>query len=279
MAVSAGYFQTVGIPLLQGREFTALDGADAPPVAVLSDSTAHHLFPNQNPIGRRVKFGDLASAQPWMTIIGVVGETEGSVTSRVAPYQPVMYRPLMQGGTSHLRVFVRTRGPSSAMLVPMRSTISGVVPNAPLIGGMTTMDAVLERQLGPLRINAVVLGAFAALALVVATLGIYGTVAYLVEQRTSEIGVRIALGAQSAEIVLLNMRRAFGMSVAGIVIGIAGSYLVTGLLRSLIYDTSPTDPRVFGGAAVLLATVTFAAAYIPARRTLAIDPARVLRRL
>jgi putative ABC transport system permease protein len=276
--VSPEYFHVVGVRIIGGREFTALDGPDAPPVAILSDSTARRLFANGDAIGRRVKFGPPSSVSPWMTVVGIAREVNPSRTAASSPrYHPVIYRPLTQISTSSLRVFVRTRGPSAAVLADLRAVIRNSMPGAPLVGSITTFDAVLDRQLAPLRINAVVLGAFAFIAVVVAMLGIYGIVAYLVELSTGEIGVRMALGARRSDVVLLQVGAVMRIAAIGIAGGLVGSYLLTGVIRSLIYDTSPTDVRAFGGSALLLAAVTLLAAYLPARRAATIDPAIALR--
>jgi hypothetical protein len=276
LVVSPGYFRTVGTRLIRGREFTTADGLDAPPVAMLSDSTARRLFPNEDPIGRRVKFGPPSSSLPWLTIVGVVAEGGQMLTAKAPSYRPVLYRASIQVPMTHIRLMVRTIGPSSAVLPAMRATIHELAPNSPVMG-LTTIDEVTDRVLSPLRTNALVLTAFAILAVIIAALGIYGTVAYLVEDRTEEIGVRTALGATRADVVLLHMNDAAIMAALGIVGGLIGSYLLTQVLRSMIYDTSPTDPGVLASTAVLLAAVALAAAFIPARRAAAVDPVRALR--
>ncbi|HTA74371.1 MAG TPA: ADOP family duplicated permease [Gemmatimonadaceae bacterium] len=274
--VSPGFFRTVGARLIRGREFTEADGPQAPPVAILSDSTARRFFPNQDPIGRRVMFGP-ASAPSWITIVGVAGEIGHPLTtSRAAPYRPTLYRPIAQVSTSHVRFLVRTHGPSAALLTPIRAAIRSVVPDAPLVG-LTTVDEATDRQLAPLRSNALVVSTLALLTLGIAALGIYGMVGYLVEQRTNEIGLRMALGARPIEVIGLALRFALGATVMGILCGMLGAYLLAQLLRSLIYDTSPSDPRIFAAAATVFAAVALAAAYVPARRATRIDPARALR--
>jgi len=205
----------------------------------------------------------------------------GSVTtSKPPPYSPTMYRPLAQATalTPGLRFAVRTRGPSGALLAAVRSAIREFRPDVPIIG-LTTIEAFRETQLAPLRINAVVLGAFAVLATFVAVVGVYGTIAYLVHQGSTEISIRMALGAQPVDVLALNVRLAFSMTLRGIVVGIVGSFALTRILRAVLYDTSPTDPQVFAGAATVLAAAALAGGYFPARRATRIDPARALQSL
>ncbi len=275
--ISAGYFRTVTTLPIRGREFSTVDGPLAPPVAILSDSTARSLFPRENAIGRRIRFGPPSSPSPWMTIVGIAGEpAPDGALSAIRHYNPVLYRPLAQVGTTHLRIFVRTAGPSASLVSAVRSVVRSSLPTAPVVG-VTSMTAVRERRLSPLRTNAVVFGAFAIMSLVIAAVGLYGVVSYLVHESTTEIGIRMALGAARRRVLVEHLRSALVIVGAGVALGLAGAYVATQVLQSMLYDTSPSDPQVFAGAAALMALVTLAATIIPAQRATKIDPARALR--
>jgi ABC-type antimicrobial peptide transport system permease subunit len=185
-------------------------------------------------------------------------------------------RPLAMAPSGDLRLTVRTRGKPEPVLPSVRETFHEVAPAAPL-AVLTSSDTMLNRQLSPFRVNAIVLGWFAFFTLVIAAVGIYGIVAYLVTQRTSENGIRMALGARPAHVVLPNMRLALEVIAVGTIVGLVGSFALTRILRSVLFDVSPTDPRIFAAAAALLALVTLGASYFPARRATRVDPARALR--
>lgn len=276
--VSPDEFLVQGIPVLHGRAFTTADGPSDPPVAIISEPTANRLFPEGNAVGRRVRFVPSSNATAWMTIVGVVGATRLSALAPTEPYHPAMYRPLTQAPTSMLAFALRTRGPSTALMPAVRRATHEVVPGVPL-AALTSIEDRLGSQLAPLRANTVVLAVLAFFALAIAALGLYGLVAHLVTERTREIGVRIALGASGPAVIRLVMHSALVMVGWGVVAGLVASYVLTRILRSLLYGSSVSDPRVFAAAAVVLVTTALLAAYLPARRATRVDPMLALRTL
>lgn len=277
--VTAGYFKVISLPLVEGREFLPSDGPTSPSVAILDEPTARRLFPRESPVGRRVKFGGPSSTSPWMTIVGVVGAMNGALTTSTRPpYHPLIYRPLTQAPSTVLRFVVHTRGSSAAAIPTVRTVVGTLLPDIP-IAGLSTVESFVESQVRPLKVNAVAVGTLALLALSLATLGIYGIIAQIVGERTVEIGIRIALGAMPSDSLALGIGAALKMLIPGLVGGVLGALTVTRLLDSMIYDTSPTDQYVFGGAIAVLVVVGVVAGYLPARRAMLTDPARVLRDL
>jgi putative ABC transport system permease protein len=277
-SITPDAFKVLGIPLLDGRAFTDADGPLDPLVAVLDKPTAGRLFPNERAVGRRVKFGPPSSSFPWMTIIGIVGASRRDIFKSQDPYSPVMYRPLDQAPTAMFAFAVRTRGPAQAILPTVRATLRTTVPSVPL-AALTTIEERLNQQLAPLRVNSVVLGALSLFALSIAALGVFGTVAYFVTQRTTEIGIRLALGAPRKAVLWVSIRSSIVMIMMGVCVGLGGSFALTRILRAWLYGTSPTDPRVFAVASLVLAVTALAAGYIPARRVLRVDPMIALRNL
>jgi hypothetical protein len=274
--VSPEEFIVQGIPVLHGRAFTAADGPDDPAVAILSAPTARRLFPEGNAVGRRVRFVSSSDASAWMTIVGIVGATRLSALAPVEAYHPATYRPLTQAPTSMLAFALRTRGSSTALMPAVRRAVHEVAPGVPL-AALTSIEDRLGSELAPLRANTIVLGALALFALAIAALGLYGIVAHLVTERRREISIRIALGASAAAVIRLAMRSVLAMVGWGLLAGLVASYASTRILRSLLYGSSTSDPRVFVVAALVLVTTATAAAFLPARRAARVDPMLALR--
>jgi len=277
--VTPGYFQTMGIPVLRGREFTAEDRSDAPLVALVNETAVKKLWPNKNPIGGTIKMLDPKA--PWATVIGVVKDVRSAGYQEDIP--PTMYFPHAQAGRSAyytpaaMNLVIKADGDPTTLAGPVRQVVHRLSASTP-VSQVRTMDEVVAASVASRRFSTELLGGFAALALLLAGIGIYGVIAYDVSQRTYEIGLRMALGAQSGQVAGMMLGRGVRMVALGLILGVAGSLGVTGVLRSLLVDVSRLDPVTIGGVVVVLAVVAAGAAYLPARRASAVDPMVALRR-
>jgi putative ABC transport system permease protein len=275
--VSDGYFEAMKIPVKNGREFTARDTVAAPRVAVVNEALARKHWPDDSPIGKRVAF---SQDEPlWYEIVGVVGNVKHrglDATDRPELYVP--YRqPLFAGWTVRpMYVAVRTAGEPLAIASEVRRLVARLDRDQP-ISDVRTMDARIGRSLSGRRFNTILLGAFAALALTLAAVGIYGIVAYSVTERTHEIGLRLALGAQRRDVLAMIVRQGMSMTIAGSVVGVAAALALTRVMSSLLFDISASDPLTFTTIPLLLAAVAFVACYVPARRATRVDPLVALR--
>ena len=267
--VSTGYFRTMGIPQLEGRDFEEQDTADVPSVAVVNDTMARQLWPGLDPIGRRVRLRDAG----WVTVVGVVGDVRHSGPSE--PTQPQVYTTHEQDARIFACVVARTAGDPMAMAAPMRAAIWSVDKDQP-VWKVRAMEELVAGSRGTARALSLLVGVFAAVALGLAGVGIYGVMAYAVSQRTREIGIRMALGAASGRVLRLVVGRALALTGVAIVIGAIGATALARLLGTLLFGVGPADPLTFAAAAVALGTVGALAAYLPARRAARIDPVRAL---
>jgi len=273
-SVSPGYFRTLGIPLLSGRDFTEQDKVDSRFVVILSNSTAKKLFPNENPIGHQILFGtDNGNGLP-AEVIGVVGDVRSQELSKSNDVE--FYRPWPQRSTPFLNVLVRSATKPEATAGIVRSALNKIDNGLPILQP-NTLDAIVSQSLGQQRLTMTLLGVFAGIALLLAVVGIYGAVAYTVEQRTGEIGVRMALGAQAIDVLRLVVRQGMNPVILGLVIGLAGTFAVGRLLAAQLYQISPHDPFLLAAAAILLAVAALLACLIPARRATRVDPIQALR--
>jgi putative ABC transport system permease protein len=272
--VTPGYFRTLKIPLLAGREFDSRDTADSPTVAVINEAFARWAFPDQDPIGRRVKFAKPTTESPWYEVIGVVrGEKQDGLDKEI---KPEVYRAQSENPQSQLVMVVRTTGNPMTLAGAVREEIRAVDRDLPPYD-IRPMNEVLSASFARQRFTVTLLGVFAALALGLAAIGIYGVVAYSVTQRTYEIGLRRALGAQSGDVLKLVGGQLARLAVTGIGLGLAASIALTRLIASLLFDVSATDPTTFAAVALLLGGVALLAAGIPARRAVKVDPMVALR--
>jgi putative ABC transport system permease protein len=274
-AVGGDYFRLMRIPVRKGRTFGAEDRAGAPGVVVLNDAAAAVLFPNADPIGKRLKLGAPTSDRPWLTVVGVVESSVGSPLGRSRP-TGFVYVPFAQQPGRPFTIYARTTADPMTLAALVRSEIRAVDADV-AVDGITTMEASLSSWIGPVRFFARLLGGLSALALALAALGIYGVVSYVVAQRTREIGIRMALGATAPGILRLVLSYGVALTVVGVILGIAGSFALTGVLRGILYNTSATDPVVFGVVSLFLALVSVAACYVPARRAMRVEPNVALR--
>ena len=267
----AGYAATLRIPVLRGREFDQHDDANAPLVAIVNDTTARRYWPNQNPIGRHVLLGRIP--QP-IEIVGVFGDIRN--VSLAADVAPEIYVPFAQRPWANIKLIVRTAGDPHAYVSAVRSRVLAMDPDQP-VTAVETIDELLENGAAQPRFTAYLLGSLSGAALLLAIVGIYGVIAYTVAERTQEMGIRIALGAQRADILRLVLRQGLMLAAAGIAIGVAVAVALTHFLESLLYRVSVTDPAIFASGAVLFTAVALLASYIPARRATRVHPIVALR--
>jgi predicted permease len=270
-----GYFKTMGIPLLAGREFTPQDTAAALKVAIISERIVREYFPGgpDEALGRRVSVNDRGD---WLTVVGVVADIRQRGLDQ--PVQPMIYVPFQQDRSGFLRfvAFVaRTSTPGSVM-EGIRAEIRRAAPDLP-IQSTVTMDEAVAASVAQPRFRMVLLGVFAMTATLIATCGLYGLMAYAVTQRRREIGVRMALGAQRRDVLRLVLTRALRIVVAGLIVGLAGAAGVTRVLQTFLFGVTPTDPIAFTIVTLLLMAVGLMAAWLPARRATLIDPWAALR--
>jgi cell division protein FtsX len=272
---SEGYFRCLGIPLLHGRLFNEADGMEAPHVAVISESVARQKWPGQDPLGQTIEFGNMDGDIRLLMIVGVVGEVRASNLER--PPRPTIYvnyrqRPL---STSQFTIVLNTRSEPAAIFAAARKILNELDPTIP--PRFNTFTQIFSTSLNGRRFNLLLVGVFAMAALLSAMAGIFGVLAYSVARRTREIGVRIALGATTGNVLGLVLRQALVTAVIGVAIGLAGSFILTRTMSSLLFEVSPTDPATLVATALLLMLVALLASYIPARRATRVDPMVALR--
>jgi predicted permease len=273
-SVSPGYFRTLKIPLLSGRDFTEQDKTDSRLVVILSTSTAKKLFPNENPIGHQILFGtDNGNGLP-AEVIGVVGDVRSQELSKSNDVE--FYRPWPQRSAPFLNVVVRSATKPQATAGIVRSALNKIDHGLPILQP-NTLDAIVSQSLGQQRLTMTLLGVFAGIALLLAVVGIYGAVAYTVEQRTGEIGVRMALGAQTTDVLRLVVRQGMNPVILGLIVGLAATFAVGRLIATQLYQISPHDPFLLGAATIGLAISALLACVIPARRATLVDPIQALR--
>jgi predicted permease len=266
--ITPGYFQALQIPLRRGRLFLDTDRKGSMPVVVISEAAANKYFPGEDPIGRTITINE------DLTIIGVVGDVHQ--VSLETGTRADAYMPLAQGRVSGAELVVRTSTDPYDVVPAVKAAVFAVLPDVPL-RNMGTMEELVSRRLAQRRLNMLLLGLFGLLGLVIAAVGIYGLMAFLVAQRTREIGVRIALGATVSQVVAMVLTRALLLVAAGLVIGAAGAWYLSAAARSFLYALQPTDPRAFLAAALALFAASLVASWIPARRAARVDPIVALR--
>jgi putative ABC transport system permease protein len=264
------YFSTLRIPVLRGRNFTSADGEDAAPVVIVSDSMARKFWPNEEPIGRRLRVVN----GPWLTIVGVFGDVIHDWFNR--RNTPAMYRPFRQAPTDYMCLVIRTAGDPATLAPAARRALLGVDPDQPVFEVMTMRRALHERTIGLLYLSAI-MAVFAAMALLLASVGLYALITYLVAQRRHEIGVRIALGASASDVVRLTVGQALRLTLTGAAIGLVLSIALSRLMEAGMLGIATSDARVFAGFAAVLIVTALLAGYVPARRAAAIDPITALR--
>ena len=283
-AVSPDYFQTLGIPLLQGRSFETRDRAERPQVAIIDETMAREFWPDESPIGRRVAFefrGTRESPEPvWREVVGVVGHVrhyELRSESRVEIYVPFTQPPIyMENRRPAMAVYLKTDGDPTRLVAPIKNQLAALDPNLPIYD-VQTMDDVLHQQVGNDRIMSSILAIFAGVALLLAAVGVYGVIAYAVSQRTREIGLRMALGARASDVVRMVLKRSVVMTTLGLGAGLALAALAARSLGGFLFEVDANDPLTFAGITGLLFVVALLASYLPARRATRVNPTVALR--
>ena len=276
--VSSDYFKLMQVPLMRGRFFTDGDVDGKDPVAIIDEATARRYWPDRDPIGRRLRFGQDPAAsrttQSWRTVVGVVKDIkQDGLDSNGIPH---IYIPVYQYPGRSLSLALRTSLPATALEPQIRQQVQSIDPGLPVFG-ISSMNEVLDRSLAPRRFSADLVLAFAGLALLLASIGIYGLLAYMVGQRSREIGVRMALGARRVDILKLILGKGFVLAVIGIIAGVVFAFSGASAMASLLYGVRPHDPAVFMAVPFLLLMVAILASYIPARRATKVDPVTALR--
>ncbi len=270
--VSVGYFDTVGVPIVRGREFARTDTVGAPEVVVINEAMAQRFWPGQDPIGKRFKFfGDA----DYTTVIGVAKDSKVLALAE-SPTPPYIYESLAQNYTPGLTLHVCTTADASHLAAPLRQAIQQLDPKLSIFN-IRTVEEQVAQSLQPLETNAMLLGGFGLLALLLASIGLYGVTSYAVSQRTREIGVRMALGANQRTVLALVLGRGMILVGVGVAAGLSVSLLSASVMRSLVAGVNPRDPVTFASTAVVLMIVALTANFVPARRATRIDPLVALR--
>jgi putative ABC transport system permease protein len=282
-AVYPGYFRTMRVPVLSGRELSEADNGSVPDVVLINDYMARHYWPGESPIGKRITFDDPQKNPSWATVVGVVKNTVRS--NWINPAEEEVFVPYLQskqylqnpsGPFAYLTLVVRTAGDPANLASEIQGAIHSIDRNVP-ISEVQTMEQVVTKATGESRFYPTLLSAFACVALVLAAVGIYGVMSYSVSRRIHEMGIRMALGAQREDVLKLVVWHGVLLAIAGIAVGMAGALALTRLMSGLLYGTKPADPATFITAVVVLGLVAIVSSYIPARRAAKVDPMTALR--
>jgi len=268
-----GYFQTLGIPLIRGRIFDEHDGANTPHVAVISESLARDRWPNQDPIGHTIEFGNMDGDLRLLTIVGIVGDTHEYGLD--APPRPTVYVNLFQRPRAAITLTMLSDADTRMVTSTARGILQDLNPEIP--AKFRTFSQVYSASLGSRKFNVILIGFFGIVALLLATAGVFGVMAYSVSLRTREIGVRVALGAGSGDVLGMILRQGLRTIFIGVAIGIAGALALTRTVESLLFGVTATDPLTFSAVTLLLVGAALLACFIPARRATKVDPMVALR--
>jgi putative ABC transport system permease protein len=274
-AVTPGFFRTFGTPLLRGRDFEPMDAEDSPRVAIINETMARRYWPDTDPIGKRFRYGSGEDNQsPWRTVVGVVADARRSGLEQEA--RPSTFLPHRQRPSSSMTLLLRTTADPLSLVSALRREVREIDPNLP-VAEIATLESLLSERLAQRRFNTVLLGVFSVLALLLASVGIYGVIAYTVSQSTREIGIRMALGARSGNVLRLVLGQVVVLLMLGIAVGVAGALALSRTLSGMLYGMSATDPGTYLGIAAFLAAVALLASYLPARRASRVDPIIAMR--
>jgi len=269
--ITPGYFETLGIPLLKGRRFTEADAQkDAPAVVIINETMARQIWPGEDAIGRRFRF---FQSEP-VEIVGIAKDIKALSLGEAS--SAMVYQPVFEAPKGAITFFVRTAAAPGGMVAELHRIVRGTDTHIPIVYEKTIEDH-MAFALWPSWMGAVLLGAFGFLALLLASMGVYGVMAYSVSQRTRELGIRMALGAQRNKVVHLVLRQGMTLAAIGLVVGLLAALAATRLIGALLYGVNPSDPVVFIAVTSLLSAAAFAACYFPARRAVKIDPVIALR--
>src|SRR5687768_17385025 len=276
--IGPDYFVTVGAPMVKGRQFTAQDDPDHPGVVIVNETFVRHYFPNDEPLGRRLKLGP---SRIWrgqrltsFEIVGVVRDVKSAGLQ--AESEPTYYVPAAQAPLHDMALMVRTTTEPASIVPSLRQAVWAVDPNQP-ISNVTTMEQIVSDSISQPRLNMTLMALFGALALILAAVGIYGLLSYTVTQRTQEMGIRMALGAQVGDVMRLVLKQGMVLAIVGQAVGLAGALVLTRLIRALLFGVTPTDVTIFAAVVAVLTTIALLACYLPARRATKVDPLKALR--
>jgi putative ABC transport system permease protein len=271
-----GYFVAAGVPLLRGRDFSSTDRGETEPVAIVDETLARLYWPDGDALGKRIRLGWDTSERAWMTIVGVVGSVKHAGLEE--PWYPHLYLPYRQGQdtVSDMHLTVRTVADPAAVTAAIRAQVRELDAGLPVFD-VRTMRQVIAESLDSQRLTHLLLASFAAAALLLAVVGIYGVMSLDVARRTREFGIRMALGAQRRDACWLVVRQGMRIAAVGMAAGTFGALGLTRFLRALLFEVSPVDPATFLAVALVLAGAALAACYVPARRAMRVDPIVALR--
>jgi putative ABC transport system permease protein len=274
--ISPRYFETMGIPLLKGRGFSDEDKAESPSVIVVSETTARTFWPDEDALGKQIKIGTPSNNEnKWLTVIGVVKDVRQF--ELVVEPKPQMYLPFTQANFFEPRALVvKTNLEPLSLAATVRKTVWEIDKDQP-VSDIASMETIVSESVARQRFSMLLLGVFAGLALVLAAVGIYGVMSYSVAQRTHEIGIRMALGAQRADVLKLTIGQGLRLVLTGVAIGLAAAFVLTRVMASLLFGVSATDPATFATISFVLVSVAVLASYIPALRATRVDPMFALR--
>ena len=272
--IATGFLETLDIPVLRGRAFSAQDTANSPPVTLISQSMARRFWPATNPVGQRIRFVRSRDPQPnWMTVVGVVGDTRTRLSEEPADF---IYTPYAQNPIPFLVLVLRTEPEPLSLASGVRTVIREMDRNLP-VSKLTTLEQYLADSISRPRFSAMLVGILSALALVLAMAGVYGVMSYIVSQRVLEIGIRLTLGAQRGDVLRMVVRQGVTLALVGVILGLLAAFALTRLLESLLFEVSIKDPVVFLTLPLALLAVALVASYLPARRATRIDPIEAIR--
>jgi putative ABC transport system permease protein len=272
--VGAGYFDTLGMRVVRGRVFDERDGDGAPMAVVVNETLARRIWPGEDPVGKQLKQGWSDSKTPWRQVVGVVGDVKFEGLTADTPMQ--IYVPMMQNPVRMIAAMVRTATPPEVITPALKDVVGGLDKDLPVYA-VRTMDTLVDTSIARQRMSMLVFGVFAGVALMLASIGLYGVVAHGVTERTHEIGVRMALGAERRHVLALVVRQGLSMAIVGTFVGIAAALALSRLIESLLFHVKPTDPMTFGAVIGTLLGVAALACYVPAWRATRVDPTQALR--
>jgi putative ABC transport system permease protein len=273
--ISPDYFRAVDVPLLAGRPFSAADRVGAEGVVIVNRTLARRIWPGESPLGKRITFDRADDPKAtWRTVVGEVGDVRARDLRRESESQA--YWPMLRDGTSEASLVVRTRQRPSTLVAPIRQIVQSIDRDLPL-DRVRTLEEVVATSLSQNRVNTVLLGVFGSLALLLAAVGIYGLVSYTVQQRTHEIGIRVALGAGRRQVLGLIIGQGMGLVLVGLLVGLVVSYLAGKLVADQLFGVGVADPLTYGAVCGVLGAVALLANWLPARRATRVDPLEALR--
>jgi len=276
MAVTAHLYKTIGLPILKGRDFTDGEGTGNTPVAIINETMAKRLWPGKEAVGGRFHLTDSDEAQDWFTVIGVAPDIRMFNMDDDRPDFAVAYVPYRYGSFANIGVTIRAASDPAGLAAAVRREIRASDPGLPIFN-LRTMEDLRQNGFWQFRLFGYMFGIFGAAALFLAAVGVYGVLSFSVAQRTQEMGVRIALGAKRSDVLGLVVRQGVTLAAIGVVLGWLGAFGITRVIRTLLYNVTPTDPLSFGGVALFLAAMAMIASYLPARRATSVDPIIALR--